>query len=309
MYSFPATDAALTCSRRNGRVHRLSTTHIIVSATILLHVTTGCRRQSDQQEPPGPRSTTAPLFTEITEQTGLDFVHHPGFGADGSRYFMPESMSPGAAIFDMDNDGDYDVYFINGAWLAESDAGNEPIRNQLYRNDGGPTSPRFVNVTESSGLGDSGYGMGVAVGDIDNDGDDDVYVTNYGPDALYRNNGDGTFTDVTESAGIRNAAWASSADFFDFDADGHLDIFVVNYLELDLKINARDHGGRPEYRPRQLRYRARQLGGLRSIRRQAERGCRVAGLLRQGVRRQSLRDAYFGRARQRDHAVAGGGTS
>jgi hypothetical protein len=106
----------------------------------------------------------------------------------------------------------------------------------------------YRDVTELSGLGDPGYGMGAAVGDVDNDGDLDLYLTNYGPDAFYRNNGDGTFTDATRESGLGNPAWGASAGFFDYDTDGWLDLYVTNYVRYDPRvISGRDEAGRPEY--------------------------------------------------------------
>jgi hypothetical protein len=163
-------------------------------------------------------------FTDITAQSGVTFVHEPG---SQGEYWLPESMGSGVAVFDYDGDGDLDIYLVNGAWRADT-AGKTPPRNALFRQ---TTDRRFEDVTDVSGLGDTGYGQGVAVGDYDNDGDLDVYVTNVGPDALYRNNGDGTFTDVTRAAGIRNPEWSTSAAFVDFDLDGWLDVYVANYMD------------------------------------------------------------------------------
>lgn len=174
-------------------------------------------------KPAGPEEfSTEHYFKEVTRSAGIDFVHEPG--VDGT-YFMPESIGSGCALFDFDNDGLLDIYLINGTPRAGA-----PTSNRLYRQQAGGT---FVDVTSASGLGDTGYGMGVAIGDIDNDGFLDVYISNYGPDALYRNNGDGTFTNITASAGIDNPAWGCSVTFLDFDRDGYLDIFVTNYLAYD----------------------------------------------------------------------------
>ncbi|MCH7526670.1 MAG: CRTAC1 family protein [Planctomycetes bacterium] len=221
----------------------------------LMGAATGCSRltctpttPADDASNPGSGETRAQpsfaLFTEITEAVGLRFVHDAGFDPQHPEYFMPESMAPGAAMFDYDGDGDLDIYLVNGAHTYDPKPGTKPPRNRLLRNDG---PDGFVDVTDPSGLGDTGWGMGVAVGDIDNDGDEDVYLTNYGPDALYRNNGDGTFEDVTKVAGIDNPKWAASAAFFDYDRDGYLDLFVTNYLAYDPSVKGRDRAGRPEY--------------------------------------------------------------
>ena len=127
------------------------------------------------------------LFTDVTEQVNLNFIHDPGVD---SSYFMPESIGSGCAFTDYDNDGDLDIYLVNGAQHGKSSATDLPLRNRLFRQE---TNGTFSDVTRTSGLGDTEYSMRVAVGDIDNDVHVDVYVTNYGPDALYHNNGDANF--------------------------------------------------------------------------------------------------------------------
>ncbi len=161
---------------------------------------------------------------DVTRQTGITFQHTDG--GCGRRYIV-ETVSAGLALFDYDADGDVDIYFLNGAPLLGAEV-DVPPTNALYRNDGGF---RFTDVTEEAGVGDRGYGLGVAVGDYDNDGDPDVYLNNYGPNVLYRNNGDGTFTDVTDEAGVANGdKVGAGACFLDIDADGDLDLYVANYL-------------------------------------------------------------------------------
>ncbi len=180
-------------------------------------------------------------FIDITEEAGLDFVHENGAAG---QWQMPEIMGSGAAMLDFDRDGDLDIYLTNGSHIW-NEGGNRPRAvNHLFRQE---SDGRFVDVTDSSGLGDPGYGMGVAVGDIDNDGDVDVYVTNLGPDRLYRNRGDGTFEDVTTAAGIRVDGWSTSAVFFDYDRDGFLDLYVSRYLVYDPKKRCVDGVGRPDY--------------------------------------------------------------
>jgi hypothetical protein len=199
-----------------------------------------CNREQ-QQQPKQPATKSVPgIFTDITKQSGLNFVHEPG--VDGS-YFMPESIGSGGAFFDYDQDGDLDIYLINGAWHGKSSKSEIP-KSKLFRQESNHT---FTDVTESSGLGEPGYGMGVAVADIDNDGDIDVYVTTYGPDQLFRNNGDGTFANITKQAGITNASWGTSAGFFDYDRDGFLDLYVANYLNYDPVIVCTDRAGRQDY--------------------------------------------------------------
>jgi len=174
----------------------------------------------------------ADLFVDVAAQSGLDFVHFNG--ATGELYF-PEMMGQGGALLDYDNDGDLDAYFVQGAMLGP---GKSPVpvpRGRLYRND---VSLHFVDVTEKSGLdARGGYGMGAATGDIDNDGWVDLYLTNYGSNRMYRNNGDGTFTDVTQRTGTGYPRWSVGAAFFDMDRDGWLDLYVANYVDFSVEKN------------------------------------------------------------------------
>ena len=181
------------------------------------------------------------FLTEITAQSQLLFIHDPA--VDGN-YYMPESIGSGAAFLDYDNDGDLDVYLLNGAEHGRIKKYPTPLKNRLFRQE---ADGIFQDVTEESGMGDSGYGMGVAVGDIDNDGDVDVYIANDGPDALYRNNGDGTFTNITSSAGINNPDWGVSVIFLDYDLDNYLDVFVANYVKYDTATICTDRVGRRDY--------------------------------------------------------------
>ncbi len=165
------------------------------------------------------------VLNDVTGQTGIDFVHTDG--GTGSFYVM-ETVTAGLALFDYDGDGDIDIYFLNSRAL-DNVVSKTAAKNALYRNDG---PWKFTNVTEQSGLGDTGFGLGVAVGDYDNDGDQDVYLNNHGPNVLYRNNGDGTFTDVTAQAGVGNGdQMGAGTCFLDMDKDGDLDLYVSNYLK------------------------------------------------------------------------------
>jgi len=164
------------------------------------------------------------LLRDVTPQTGITFKHtHGGSG----RHYIVETVASGLATFDYDGDGRIDIYFLNGRPLR----GTSPrvtARNALYRNLGGF---RFEEVTDRAGVGDPGYGLGVCVGDFDNDGLPDLYVNNHGPNVLYRNNGDGTFTDVTAAAGVaRGDTVGAGANFLDIDGDGLLDLFVSDYI-------------------------------------------------------------------------------
>ncbi len=178
------------------------------------------------------------VFVDVTVQAGLKFNHEAG--AEG-KYYMPEQVGPGSAFFDYDGDGDLDIYLINGGWVYQTE---REAKNRMYRQDEGG---KFVDVTDESGLGDMGYGMGVAIGDVDNDGDEDVYVTNFGDDAFYRNNGDGTFSNRTKESGLASNVpdrWGCSATFLDYDLDGFLDLYVANYVEYDSSLVCTDQAGR-----------------------------------------------------------------
>ena len=161
----------------------------------------GCRSESGWLGQDADGGDDAPaLFQEIQDEMGLDFVHDPG--TPGTWYY-PEIMIMGAAFLDYDRDGDLDIYLLNCGEPIMSGVQRDPTRakNRLYRQE---ASGKFVDVTDASGLGDEGYSIGVAVGDINNDGFPDVYVTNFGPDRLFLNDRNGHFQDITESAGITN---------------------------------------------------------------------------------------------------------
>ena len=168
-------------------------------------------------------------FTDATAELGIQFRHTNG--ESGEKYFI-EPLGSGVALFDYDNDGDLDLYLVNGSDLPGVTSPLPPI-NRLYRNDG----DIFTDVTLEASVGDTGYGLGCCVGDYNNDGFTDLYVTNYGANVLYHNNGDGTFTDVTESAGVGGNQLSSGCAFLDLDADGYLDLYVVNYVQFDLETN------------------------------------------------------------------------
>ena len=189
-------------------------------------------------------SQPAELFVERSAETGLRFNHFVGATGD---FYLPETMGPGVALFDYDNDGDLDVYLLQGSVLNPEKTLDDSVfpapkehfpGNRLFRNNFVPSGTlSFDDVTEAAGIGHVGYGLGAAVGDYDNDGYADLYVTNYGPNVLYRNNGDGTFQDVTRDAGVIDGAFSSSAAFLDYDADGDLDLYVAHYNTFSVEGN------------------------------------------------------------------------
>ncbi len=177
-------------------------------------------------QPPSPFR-----FAEIAAQAGIDFVHFSGMTEE--KHF-PTANGSGVAVFDYDNDGKLDIYFATCTLLPLGTATKGP--NRLYRNLG---NNAFEDVTEASGLGFRGFCHGIVVGDIDNDGDQDVFLCNYGPNVLYLNNGDGTFRDISEAAGIDRDGWSSGGAFLDYDNDGDLDLYVANYGEWSYPQDAR----------------------------------------------------------------------
>jgi hypothetical protein len=165
------------------------------------------------------------LLQDVTDETGITFRHT--HGGSGRRYIV-ETVTAGLALLDYDGDGLIDIYFLNGAPLRGTVV-DRPPTNALYRNLGGW---KFADVTEEAGVGDPGFGLGVAAADYDNDGDPDLYVNNYGPNVLCSNNGDGTFTDVTDQAGVAAGEnVGAGACFLDMDGDGDLDLYVANYVD------------------------------------------------------------------------------
>ena len=220
----------------------------------------------------GPPAPGKAHFVDIAADAHLVFTHNSGAHGD---YYLIETMGSGGAFLDYDSDGLLDIYLVDGFNLAAVGQGLKPVNlvqqgqgayrvveeyrqplrfdgrvdsavyrvvqppdgpilgNRLYRNRADGT---FYQLPAATGAGDAGYGMGVAVGDYDNDGDPDLYVTNYGPNALYRNDS-GSFSDITEGTGVGDPHWSSSAAFFDYDNDGDLDLFAVNYLDFTVANN------------------------------------------------------------------------
>ena len=197
-------------------------------------------------------STPDVRFVDATKAAGIAFAHKNS--ATSNKYLI-ETMGGGVALLDYDNDGRLDIFLTNGARLDDPmPAGKRPDKsdaafwNRLYRQTPDGT---FVDATEKAGLTgmpQDQYGMGVAVGDYDNDGFEDLYVTNYGANTLYHNNGNGTFTDVTNRAGVAAGGWSASAGFFDYDNDGKLDLFVTRYVDWSFQNNRYCGEKKPGYR-------------------------------------------------------------
>ena len=214
-----------------------------------------------------PAASEGIQFEDRAAEWGIDFVHFNGMS--GELYFS-EMMGSGVALLDYDGDGDLDAYLVQGHMLGDQGIDTaifppehpQPLIDRLYRNDlipgeDGIGRPQFVDVTDGSGIQSDGYGMGAIVGDIDNDGDPDIYITNAGPNQMFRNNGDGTFSDVTAETATGDRAWGVSAAFVDIDGDGWLDLYVGNYVGYRLAVDkecvarsgAADYCGPLAYQP------------------------------------------------------------
>ncbi len=185
-------------------------------------------------QPTAPSDASSASFEEVARQIRVDFEHDAG--ARGELLF-PEIMGAGVALFDYDGDRDLDLFFVQGGPLRGTPVvgGDRLLRNDLVVDKDGEATLRFVDVTTESGVRSIGHGIGVAVGDVDGDGWPDIFTTRYGPDQLWRNNGDGTFVDQSAAAGVSgDGSWSSGAAFVDFDRDGDLDLFVNRYVDYQL---------------------------------------------------------------------------
>ncbi|HEX8889228.1 MAG TPA: FG-GAP-like repeat-containing protein [Pyrinomonadaceae bacterium] len=192
----------------------------LLALTVFLNSALASTQQASSKE-------TKPIeFMDITGRAGIKWGIKQL--APGVKYLI-ETMGGGGGFIDYNNDGLLDIYLVCYSQTPQSDPAAK-LKDALYRNNGDGT---FTDVTESAGISNSMLGMGLAVGDFNNDGFADIYITGYGASKLYRNNGNGTFTDITAQAGVNNKAWGTSAVWFDYDNDGYLDLFVCNYLSFD----------------------------------------------------------------------------
>ena len=229
-------------ARTGRRCHRFASWGIggdrlrraISFATILVLVGETLGQSPASENHSAPNAPTAGRFVDVTGKLGTHFKHA---ASPTSKKYLLETMGSGVALFDYDNDGRLDIFFANGARIDDpTPKGTIPQKdgpkywNRLYhqKSDG-----NFEDVTEKAGVAGSGYSTGVAVGDYDNDGFDDLFVAGYGHSTLYHNNGDGTFTDVTAAAGVAGSGWATSAAWVDYDNDGKLDLVVARYMKWD----------------------------------------------------------------------------
>jgi hypothetical protein len=225
-------------------------------------VVSGCRHAPDGGDATSRAEAARQWFVDAAA-SGLDFVH---FNGASGEFYYPEMFAPGVGLIDVDNDSDLDVYVVQGQMLGRGKSTDAALmrprgdlRDRLFRNDlviaaDGTRTLRFTDVTEASGIDVRTYGMGVAAGDVDNDGRVDIYRTGFGRGVLLRNNGDGTFADVTEASGTANAGgWGVSASFVDYDRDGWLDLYVGNYVDYSVErdIDCVNVTGRPDYCPPQ----------------------------------------------------------
>lgn len=207
----------------------------LVLLFIVLLAIAGCNSNNKSTPTKENKLVNAPaangdFFQEITEGIGIDFKHSIG---DDHLSNLVESVGGGAAFLDYDQDGFLDIYICNGAHiegLSEGDKPTEDLQNQLYRNLQNGT---YENVTVKAGVGDKGYGMGMTIGDFDNNGYPDIYISNHGENVLYKNNGNGTFNDISQKAGITGSECSVGAVWLDYNNDGFIDLYVGNYIKFD----------------------------------------------------------------------------
>ena len=180
-------------------------------------------------------------FVDATLETSIDFEHIDG---RSGQKFLLETLGCGVALLDFNADGYLDIYCVNADTLPGTES-SQPICNRLYRNNGNMT---FMDVTHQAGVPGNGYGVGCCIGDYDNDGDPDIYISYFGRNQLYSNNGDGTFSDLTQQAGVGDSRWGTSCSFADYNNDGYLDLYVANYVDFQLDNNPKcSRGNFPTY--------------------------------------------------------------
>jgi enediyne biosynthesis protein E4 len=241
-------------SRAEGRLscRAMTTLRALLAGSFLFFI--GCDRAPTAPASSNENADSA-LFVERAAELGLDFVHFNGMS--GALYFA-EMMGPGVALFDSDQDGDLDVLALQGQMLGPKKLEEAtfpptpaqlPLRARLFRNELEKGEVRFVDVTESSGLDARGYAMGVVTGDIDNDGDLDLYLLNFGANQMWRNRGDGSFENATTAANLAATGWSVSGTFFDYDRDGFLDLYLANYVDFAVEQTkpCRALTGAPDY--------------------------------------------------------------
>jgi enediyne biosynthesis protein E4 len=239
---------------------------LAMPGVLLLMMVTGCRsepapevRAPTHPGSSGPHPGDSDWFVDRATDTGLRFSYFNGMAGD---FYFPEMLPAGVALVDYDNDGDLDVYFVQGQMLGDAKTVSQatiqpasmPLKGRLFRNDlqvnpDGTRTLHFTDVTEQSGIDAPGYGMGVAAADFNNDGCVDLYATNFGRNQLFRNNCDGTFTDVSKESGTDFSGWSVSAAFLDYDRDGWLDLYVGNYVDWDIQTDQKCTGltGKRDY--------------------------------------------------------------
>jgi hypothetical protein len=241
----------------------------VAAALTCVMLSGGCAPEADRpasSDGPPRSGAAADWFVDAAAESGLDFVHFNGASGD---FYYPEILGPGVGFLDFDNDGDLDVYLVQGALLGRGKTPSDalvpppegmPLSGRLFRNDlqvsaDGMRTLRFTDVTRASGIRAEQYGLGVATGDIDNDGRVDLLLTNFGSNQLFRNNGDGTFTDHSDRSGLQgDSRFAVSAAFVDYDRDGWLDLYVANNVDYTIANETKcpNPAGRRDYCPPQI---------------------------------------------------------
>jgi hypothetical protein len=223
----------------------MGTKSIVLAVLFIAHHCVPLSIAAQQRLQPNQQNASSSIFKEVAEQVGLKFQHYNGMTG---KFYLPEITGSGAALFDFDNDGDLDVYLVQGNVLEPNTkavstlfpwSGAESPQGKLFRNDlvagkGGRRTFSFTDVTQKSGIVATGYGMGAAVGDINNDGLPDLYLSNLGSNQMYLNKGEGKFAEITKESGTDDPRWTTSTSFFDYDRDGWLDLMIVNYADFSV---------------------------------------------------------------------------